>query len=95
MRRLGEAGGKQLGAVAGAAAEIGDAPRRRQRNAGEQIARRARPLGDELHVEGGIPVAGGRVSRGSRGSDEGLRRRHRSGSPQKFGLPRTLMPYER
>ena len=43
---------------AGTAAEIGDAPRRRQRDAGEQIARRARPLGDELHIEGGIPVAG-------------------------------------
>ena len=57
--RLGEAGDEQLGAVAGAAAEIGDAARRRQRNAGEQIARRARPLGDELHVEGGVPVAGG------------------------------------
>ena len=59
MRASGKRASEQLGAVAGAAAEIGDAPRRRQRNAGEQIARRARPLGDELHVEGGIPVAGG------------------------------------
>jgi len=56
-RRLVEASGEQLGPVVGATADIGDRTRRSPTNAAEQIARRARPLGDELHLR--IPVAGG------------------------------------